>query len=135
MIHCRIKERMLIKEEYNRTRSYLKTQNAFRIQLLAWSVSSDNSEFTIHYYCQNLSIHGAYLNRNKGNSDKPRPTRIIENIALVQNMLQHNPKRASCRRNGLGVSSSTFNRITQKELRWRPYWICVRHELTEGNFY
>ena len=68
------------------------------------------------------------------NSGRPSSARTEENIALVQNMLQHNSAAVCCRRNGFGISGSRFDRIMPEALRWHPYQICLRHELTEGNF-
>ena len=41
-----IEEKILITKEYIHTRTYMETQNTFRIQFPAWSVSS---KFSIHY--------------------------------------------------------------------------------------
>ena len=66
------------------------------------------------------------LNRNSGNSG--------ENIAQVRNLLQNGPRNVSARRNGLGISPPSFNRITREELRWHPYRIIVRHALKQADY-
>ena len=40
----------------------------------------------------------------------------------------------SARRNGSGLSKSSFNRITKNHLRWHPYQINIRHALREDDF-
>ena len=52
---------------------------------------------------------------------------------MVREHLQNNPQ-VSARRNGLGLPSATFNRITRLDLRWHPYRIRIRHELKDGDY-
>ena len=40
----------------------------------------------------------------------------------------------TCRRNGLGLSSATFNRITRLDLRFHPYQMIKRHQLFPGDY-
>ena len=40
----------------------------------------------------------------------------------------------SARRNGLGISSATFNRITKNDLNWHPYQMFIRHQLENNDF-
>ena len=42
--------------------------------------------------------------------------------------------RITCRRNGLGLSSATFNRITRLDLRFHPYQMIKRHQLFPGDY-
>ena len=60
---------------------------------------------------------GTSLNRNKGNSGRSRSLITDENIKRVRELLENNPQM-NAQRNGLGLSASSFNRITQKEIRW-----------------
>ena len=49
-------------------------------------------------------------------------------------MLGNNLRNISARRNGIGLSPATFNRITHEELRWYPYRVKVRQQLKENDF-
>ena len=51
--------------------------------------------------------------------------------AVRQQLLEH-PRDTSTRRNGIGLPSATFNRITRQDLHMHPYWIHMRHQLLEG---
>ena len=73
------------------------------------------------------------LNRNKGNSGRSRSARTEENISLVRNLLQNDPRNISARRNGFGISPASLNRITREELKWHPYRIIVRHTLKQAD--
>ena len=42
--------------------------------------------------------------------------------------------RIRCRRNSLGLSSATFNRITRLDLCFHPYQIMKRHQLFPGDY-
>ena len=55
MVQYIIKEKIPITKEYIRTRTYMETENTFRIQFPAQCVSS---MFTIHYCYQKFSVHG-----------------------------------------------------------------------------
>ena len=60
-------------------------------------------------------MHGTSLNRNKGNSGRIETGRSEENIEAVAQQLENNP-HVSSRRNGLGLPSASFNRITRLDL-------------------
>ena len=61
------------------------------------------------------------LNMNKGRSGRKRTGHCQENIDIVQEALEHNPRGISCRKNGLNLPSATFNCIVSKDLNWYPY--------------
>ena len=46
------------------------------------------------------------------------------------NLLENNP-HMNVWRNGQVLTVSPFNWITWKEMRWHPYQICIRQQLTE----
>ena len=50
-----------------------------------------------------------------------------ENINLLQEKLIEDP-RISARKNDLNISNNTFNRITQRDLKWHP---CMLHVIKE----
>ena len=78
---------------------------------------------------------------NKGNSGRPKTARSAENIEAVRNAIEEangerlngERPRLSCRRNRLGLSSATFNRITRLDLRFHPYQMIKRHQLHQGD--
>ena len=92
------------------------------------------SKSTIWRNVQKYLSSGTSHNRNKGNSGRRRVARSEENVAAVRNLLEENPENVSARRNGLGISRSSFNRITKFELRWHPYRIHIRHSLLQTDF-
>ena len=75
---------------------------------------------TIQQNVKKHCLHGTNLNRNKENSGKQRTPPSEENIEQVTSMLENNPRNLSARRNDLGLSAATFNKITLEELRWYP---------------
>ena len=84
---------------------------------------------TIRYNIRKFEQHGTSHNRNKGNSGRRRTGRSAENIELVRNRLEEHPTGTSARRNGVGLPSATFNRITRLDLREHPYRMHIRHQL------
>ena len=90
--------------------------------------------FSIWANVRKYEEHGTSLNRNKGNSGRRCTGRSEQNIAAVRQQLQQHPRGTSSRRNGLGLPSATFNRITRLDLHMHPYRVHIRHQLTERNF-
>ena len=54
---------------------------------------------------------------------------MVKNIDRVQDAFEENPRGVVCRRNGLGLSWATYDRIVRIDLKWHPYKMHVRHEL------
>jgi hypothetical protein len=82
-------------------------------------------------------MHGTSFNLNKGRSGRRRTARCPENIAAVTDVLANQEageQRISARRNGLGLSSATFNRITRLDLQLYPYQMIKRHQLFDGDY-
>ena len=48
--------------------------------------------------------------------------------------VENNDRNVSCRRNGLGLSRSTFIKIMKQELKWYPYKNVIRHELGNPDY-
>ena len=92
------------------------------------------SKSTIWRNVQKHFSSGTSHNRNKGNSGKSRVARSEENVASVRNLLEKNPENVSARRNGLGISRSSFNRITKFELCWHPNRMHIRPSLLQTDF-
>ena len=81
---------------------------------------------TIRQNFKKYSDHGTSLNRNRGNSGRPRTARSVENVARVRRSLQRNGN-LSARRNGLGISRASFSRIIRSDLRFYTY-VLVKHQ-------
>ena len=80
---------------------------------------------------------GTSRNLNSEGSGRPRSGRSPANIQVVDDLLQEeraDGQRVTCRRNGLGIPSATFNRITRLDLRFHPYQMIRRHKLQPGDF-
>ena len=69
---------------------------------------------------------------NKGRSGRLRTVRTQENINVVRQSLFEDGIR-SARRNGLGLSRSSFNRIVKMDIKFHPYVLIWRHQLREGD--
>ena len=109
--------------------SIVQIQQAFRQQFHRQPPSKTTIRLNYSKYLR----WGTSLNRNKGNSGRRRTARNLQNVNAVQNILIRAPKTTS-RRNGLGMTKSTFNRISKTELRFHPYRIHRRQELKNGDY-
>ena len=123
-------ERTFIVENYFVTKSIQEVLRLFRIAFPGRHVPNST---TVWRNVRKYRQHGTSLNRNKGNSGRIKTGRSEENIEAVAQQLENNP-HVSSRRNGLGLPSATFNRITRLDLRWHPYQINVRHELKDNDY-
>ena len=92
---------------------------------------------TVYKNVRKYSVSGL----NKGRSGHRRTARSAANIEAVRNAIEEANEegipggmRITCRRNGLGLSSATFNRITRLDLRFHPYQMIKRHQLFPGDY-
>ena len=97
--------RIVVVTSYLRTRSFKEVQQLFE-QRFQDRVSP--TKITIWKNVIKYKTEGSSLNLNK---DRRRTERTQENITFFQEKLIEDP-RISARKNGLGISKSTFNRIT-----------------------
>ena len=81
---------------------------------------------------QKFVREGTCLNLNQGRSGRQRTARTAANIELVRQSLLENGQRSS-RRNGLGLSRRTFQRIVQLDIKFHPYVLIRRQKLREGD--
>ena len=88
---------------------------------------------TILYNVRKYREHRSSQNRNEHNPGRRRAIRIAENVAVVREILHNNPN-VSCRRNGSGLSSASFNRIVRLDLNFHPYQMIERHELLADDY-
>ena len=87
------------------------------------TISTTYREFLREATCHDL---------NKGRSGRPRTARTPENIELVRKSLTQHGNRSS-RRNGLGLSQSSFHRIAKLDIKFHPYVMITRQKLREGD--
>ena len=126
MVQLTVEQRVFVVKTFYSTRSYVEVRRLFQQQFPDRLPPTD---MTIYRNVNKYSQHGTSLNRNSGNSGRPRSARTIENIDRVQEVLEEDPRSVSCRRNGLGLGKSSFNRIVRSDLKWHPYKMRIRHEL------
>ena len=86
---------------------------------------------TIKRLWKKFENHGTCLKRNQGNSGRPRTARNQGNLERVRESLAQNGARSS-RRNGLGLTQSSFVRIV-KEIRFHPFVVGRRQKLENGD--
>ena len=96
------------------------------------------SRGTVYSNVRKYATTGTSLNLNKGRPGRMRTARSAENIEAVRNAIEEARGEApelciSCRRNGLGLSLATFNRITRLDLHFHPYQMIRRHQLLPGD--
>ena len=70
-------------------------------------------------------VYGRNLNRNKGNSGRPKSATAVENVE-ERRLLAENTHVSSARINGIGLSVAS-----RLDLHFYPYRIKVRHQLRE----
>jgi transposase len=120
-------QRVFVVKEYLQCGSYVAVQNAFQ-QRFPDTLSP--AKTTIWRNVNKYKNEGTSLNLNKGRSGRKRTERSEENVEIVQQQLLENPG-ISCRRNGVDIDKSTFNRIVKLDLKWYAYKMHVRHELLD----
>ena len=124
-------QRVFVVKTYYQTKKFITVQQLFR---QAFPDRNPPTKSTIWKNVQKYENHGTSLNRNAKNSGRRRTVRSNENIDMVQAELENNPDGISCRENGLGLSSASFNQICRLDLRWHPYRMKRRHELKQADF-
>lgn len=124
-------QRVFIVEEYYRTNSIAAVLNAFSAR---FPERRRPTRRTIGKLLQKFQARGTVTNQNAGFSGRARAARTPANIELVRQTLGENPE-LSCRRNGLEISRSTFNRITRLDLYYHPYRMVIRHQIEDFDFH
>lgn len=122
--------------EYHQSGSAVVVLERFRQQYPNVRVPS---RATIFKNVQKYRMSGTSRNLNKERSGRRRTARTAANIEAVRNHLEEHhagedrEQTISSRRNGLGLSSSTFNRITRLDLHYHPYQMIRRQQLLPGD--
>ena len=123
-------QRVFIVTHYYERGSVDEVRRRFEEQYPAENLPSRSTVWrNVHKY----KTHGTSLNRNKGNSGRKISVRTDEQIDEIRELLIVNPKVVA-RRNGVGISKTTFNKITKYDLKFHPYRIHRRHGLRPNDF-
>ena len=116
---------------YNRSRSPTETRARFMRQFPG--IRPPNRTTVLRNFLKYRSFAPS-LNRNRGNSRRPRSGHFPKNIAAVRRDLNRNPTATIRHNNVPQVSRSTFNRIVNLDLPWHRYKLIHRHALRRGNY-
>lgn len=95
------------------------------------------SRVAVYKNVRKYTVSGTSCNLNKGRSGRRRTGRCQENVQAVFEALENQKDgapRISARRNGLGLTSATFNRITRLGLKFHPYQMIRRHQLLDNDY-
>ena len=90
-----------------------------------------------HKMLTKLTTQGTVMTTRKGNSGPKFKVRTARNIELVRRALERASTRTpgqpgpSARRHTGNISKSSYNRITRKDLRLKPYKIMRLHKVTD----
>lgn len=131
MVQLTIEQRPFVVRSFYQTGSLQLTREAFRGRFPDRQPPALKS---IWANVRKYEAHGTSQNRNKGNSGRIRTGRSEANIAAVRERLDEHPRSTSARRNGVGLPSATFNRITRLDLNEYPYRMHIRHQLLPRDF-
>ena len=131
-------QRAFIVSEYHRNNNLNRVLQRFREE---YPNTRCPCRATVYKNVRKYSVSGTSCNLNKGRSGHRRTARSAANIEAVRNAIEEANEegipggmRITCRRNGLGLSSATFNRITRLDLRFHPYQMIKRHQLFPGDY-
>lgn len=131
-------QRSFLVTEYHRCRRVPQVLQRFRERFPGVRCPS---RLTVMNNVRKYDQTGTSRNLNKERSGRPRTGRSAANIEAVRNRLEQQrhagegrAQTISCRRNGLGLPSATFNRITRLDLQLHPYQMIRRHELLPGDY-
>ena len=122
-------ERVFVVKKYHEIRSYRAVQEQFR---QAFPGRNPSTKSTIQSNVRKYDDEGTSLNLNKGRSGRRRPARTDQNIQRVQDLLGQ--QQVSCRKNTLGLSKLTFNRIVKSDFLCHPYKIHEVRKLEAADY-
>ena len=131
MVQLTTEQQTFVVTTFHQTGSLQRTRDAFRER---FPEREPPAAKTIWANVRKYQEHGTSLNCNKGNSGRRHTGRSEMNIAAVRQQVLEHPRDTSAIRNGTGLPSATFNRITRLDLHQHPYRIHIRHQLTPGDF-
>ena len=100
------------KKEFCCRKMFLKKLSCVVVQAAFWQWFSHVANRQLQQNIKKYRWHERSLYRNKENSGRLKIVYCEKNIEQVRNMLEINARNISARRNGMGLSAATFNRIT-----------------------
>ena len=124
-------QRSFIALTYHRTQSPQETINEFVRRFPGVNPPHRN---TVRFQLAKYKNHHTSLNRNRGNSGRPRTARSVANVDRVRQELQNHPTVSVRRNHCYNISKSTFSRIASRDLNWHPYKIQRRHALKPEDY-
>jgi len=124
-----IDERTFMVENFLETNDYQEVIRRFSNQFPNRRVPVKK---TIKLNVKKFHDHDSRENKNELHSGRPRTARSQNAYDRVNQALANNP-RISARRNGTGVSKSTFNRITN-DFKLYPYQMVRLHSLRNTDY-
>ena len=108
---------------------YARLNNASEVKRRwPWPDIQPPSDRTIKNTFNKFVREGTCLNCNRNRSGRPKTARTKENIQNVRQSLQQDGRR-SARRNGLGLTKSSFLRIIHLDIKFHPYVLVKRKKL------
>jgi hypothetical protein len=123
-------QRIFIVLEFKETKSCEKVRRAF---IEKFPLRSSPNKKTVYKTVSKFDEHGSILNRNKGNSGRKITKRTEANVAFVRQLITENP-HCSVRRNGSGLTKTTFHKILQKDIGMHPYKMQRKHQLLPHDY-
>ena len=126
MVQLAVEQRTFIMKTFFDTRRLQRTCETFRER---FQERQPPALKTIWANVREFSQHGTTLNRNKVNSGRSRTGLSEANIEAAKQRLAEHPTGTSGRRNDVGLTSATFNKITRLDLIMHPYRMQIRHQL------
>lgn len=130
MAHLTVSQRTFLVQRYLETKDCNIVLAEFARQFPGRNAPS---KATITKNVHKFLTHGTMRNLHKERCGRRRSTRTDQNIQAVRDEIQQN-NRVTCRRNNLGLSSASFNRIMRLDLRFHPYKMHKRHALKQADF-
>ena len=125
-----VEQRVFVVKKYHETGSFVTVRQAFQRQFPGVNPPSKS---TIFRNVQKYQNEGTSKNLNKERSGRRRTARSQQNVQQMRQLLAQQPNGLSCRRNPTGLSKTSFNEITRKDLHLHPYKIHVVQELKNGD--
>ncbi|KAF2358563.1 Protein of unknown function DUF4817 [Trinorchestia longiramus] len=123
-------QRVFVVTTYIRTGSIRQVQHLFEE---CFPDRRSQCKSVIQNNVRKYQTKGTCLNLNKGCSGRRKTVITEENTEMVRTIIQEN-ETVSCRKNNSHLSKSSFNPIVKRDLKWYPYKMHLRHQLTDNDY-
>ena len=129
MAQLTVHQRSFIIETWLKSHSVLRTHRSFQNNF-GFRVSKSGIKKIIAKWREHSVVH---INRNRGNSGRPKTVRTDENIRIVQDTLLSNSGVCSLRKicASSGINVGSIHRIIKQDLRLRAYKPHVAQKISE----